>query len=85
MLFDTRTKRLYTKEGKLLKKLHCPLKKEWEELIALPGEQSRLCEACSNKVVDTSFYSEQELSTLLQAKPDTCLKVDLRQENIRFL
>lgn len=85
MIFSPQTKTLYTKEGKPLKKLHCPLKKEWEKLTALPGGQTRLCEACSNKVVDTAYYAEEELAALLREKPHTCLKIDIRQENIQIL
>ncbi len=85
MQFNPQTKSLYTSEGKLLKKLHCPLRKEWEDLKVLPERQSRLCEACCNKVVDTAFYSEEALVVLLREKPETCLKIELGQENIQIL
>ncbi len=45
----------------------------------------RFCAICENSVVETANLDDEVLRKLLRDKPETCLKVDWSQENIRIV
>ncbi len=56
-----------------------------DDLSLSDGNMSRFCDIYESNVVDTKEYTDEVLLHLLQDKPDTCLKVDWNQENIRIV
>ncbi len=85
MKFNPLTKELYTNDNKLIKKMHCPYPSlRWDDLSSLDGTMSRYCAICESNVVDTSEYTDEALMQLLREKPDSCLKIDFNQKNIRI-
>lgn len=83
MTFNPITRDLYTDEGTRIKKLNCPLGADWADMRPLDSGH-RLCGHCQHPVLDTALLSEADVLTQVRAQPDTCLKVDLNQANIRL-
>ncbi|MET3981145.1 methionyl-tRNA synthetase [Mucilaginibacter sp. UYP25] len=82
MKYNPTTKELFTNEGLFLKKLHCPLSKQWEELSQTDLLKGKMCDHCQSTVHDTSLFKDDELLSLLKSNEHTCLKVDLNQPNL---
>lgn len=82
MKFNPITQQLFTDSGILVKVLHCPLFKRWDDLTDIALSQNKLCDSCNHNVLETSLLKEDELLNLLQVNPNTCLKVYLNQTNI---
>lgn len=82
MKYNPITQELYTNPGAFLKQLHCPLAKTWEQLDPTSITQAKLCSTCNRAVYDTAKLSDTEVQAMLQNAPETCLKVDLNQENL---
>ncbi|MDT3403734.1 hypothetical protein [Mucilaginibacter terrae] len=82
MQYNPITQELYTDTGTFLKKLHCPLAKRWEQLDPMSTAQAKTCSTCDKAVYDTSLLEDSALQELLQNASDTCLKVDLNQQNL---
>jgi len=74
MKYDPNTRQLFTGDGKLIKKLQCPLKKTWENLLKIESQDlKRRCNACQKDVLDISSYSEDQVVTIVQYDPDVCV------------
>jgi hypothetical protein len=82
MKYNPITQELFANDGTFLKKLHCPLSKQWEELHSTDLLKGKMCDQCKRVVYDTSFLSDEKLSDLLRNDAHTCLKVDLNQDNL---
>ena len=82
MKFNPITNRLYSNDGNLLKELHCPLNKQWENLSQAIPLKGKLCEHCDKVIIDTSLLKEKDIIEEMQNDPGTCLKVDINQENL---
>ncbi len=82
MQYNPLTQELYSDDGTFLKKLYCPLSKQWEELIVLSNIDSKLCKQCNKAVYDTSKMDDSQLQELIFTTPQACLKVDLNQNNL---
>jgi hypothetical protein len=81
MTFDPYSLALFTDAGELIKVLHCPLKKRWDEL----GETDtphRACSNCERAVLDTASMTEAEVVAAVRSDPHTCLCVSAGQENV---
>jgi hypothetical protein len=52
MKFNPRTQRLFTNEGRLIKRMHCPLRIDWAKLEMTSDPASRRCGICQHKVSD---------------------------------
>lgn len=66
--------------------MYCPYTSlRWSDLSVAEGSMDRFCEICESNVVETKGMKDDTLWKLLQDKPDTCLKVDFNQENIRIV
>jgi len=86
MKFNPITNTLYTDDNKLIKKMYCPHPSlKWGDLSSMDGSMDRFCDICESSVIETKNVSDESLLTLLQENPETCLKVDFNQENIRIV
>ena len=82
MKYNPITKGLYTDIGTFLKKLHCPLSKQWEELHPNNLLKVKMCDQCKRAVYETARLSDEQLSDLLKNDAHACLKIDLSQDNL---
>ena len=86
MKFNPITNTLYTDDNKLIKKMHCPYPSlKWSDLSSINGSMDRFCDICESNVVETKDMGDESLLSLLQENPETCLKVDWNQENVRIV
>ena len=86
MKFNPLTKELYTDDNKLIKKMYCPYPSlRWDDLSSLDGTMNSYCAICESSVVNTSEYTDEALMQLLRENPETCLKIDWNQKNIRII
>lgn len=85
MQFNPETNALYTDAGELVKVLHCPLRKQWNQLALQPAHPHRTCAACERSVLDTSRMTDAEVLATVRADPATCLAVGTRQSNVTLL
>ena len=86
MKFNPITKILYTNDDRLIKKMFCPYTSlRWDDLTSIEGSMDRFCAICENSVVETDGLDDESLWKLLQEKPETCLKVEWNQENVRIV
>jgi len=84
MRFDPITKQVYTNNGEFIKKMNCPYKINWDTLEAT-STTSRKCSNCDHLIIDTEYMSDDELLHLVTQNPDTCLKLDLNQQNLQII
>ncbi|WP_395742172.1 hypothetical protein [Prosthecobacter sp.] len=82
MKFNPHTQELFTEEGRLLKRLHCPFRLDWSKLGPTDDPADRRCGICQHTVTDTAQRTEAEVVALLQGNPQACLQVDLSQKNL---
>jgi hypothetical protein len=82
MKYNPISKELYTNDGIFVKKLHCPLSKQWGELSQTNLLKGKMCDHCQSTVYDTSLFEDNEVVSLLQNNEHTCLKVNLNQSNL---
>jgi hypothetical protein len=82
MKYNPLTKTLYADDLVLIKKLHCPLAKNWQDLTQTSTLNGKTCDSCQTTVLETSFLKDQEVQQLVLNDPHSCLKVDLNQNNI---
>lgn len=86
MQFNPITNTLYTDDNRLIKKMYCPYTSlKWSDLSSMEGSMDRFCDICEHSVMDTDKMEDDALWKLLQEKPETCLKVDWQQENVRIV
>ena len=84
MRFDPIKKEVYSDQGEFIKKMNCPYKLNWMNLDAT-NTTSRKCSNCDRLVVDTKFLSDDELQNMVKQNPNTCLKIDLNQSNLKII
>ena len=84
MIFNLKTKTLYTDKEEVIKSLSCPKKIDWE-LLSDSGDNKRFCHQCANHILDTGHFSEGVLLKIVKENPNTCLMVDLSQANLTLL
>ena len=86
MKFNPITNTLYTNDDKLIKKMYCPYTSlNWGDLSSIEGSMDRFCAICKSNVVETNSMEDEVLLKLLQEKPETCLKLDWNQANVRIV
>lgn len=86
MKFDPITKELFTDNNEFIKKMHCPYVMNWDSLKEVENNSCvRSCSVCDQLIVDTAYLEDIELLKMVRNKPDTCLKVDLNQHNIKII
>tara|TARA_B100002052_G_scaffold88815_1_gene81719 strand:+ start:425 stop:706 length:282 start_codon:yes stop_codon:yes gene_type:complete len=86
MKYDPIKKQLFTDKGLLIKRLHCPIKIQWNELKSNDlNNKNKLCKHCTQLIIDTSYYSDKKLYNMAQDNPNLCLKIDLNDNNIKLI
>ncbi len=86
MKINLMTKEIYTDDGTFIKKLECPYKMKWSEMQKLDNNtKARKCLTCSDSVIDTAFFSDEELLEMVARNPKLCVKIDLNQPNVEIL
>ena len=86
MKFNPITNTLYTDKNKLIKKMHCPYPSlRWADLSSIDGSTDKSCAICEKNVVETQNMSDEVLLELMQEAPETCLKIDFNQNNIKIV
>lgn len=84
MKFDPLTKDIYTDKGEFVKTMNCPYKMRWDNL-EFTNSSFRKCTKCEHLIVDTESLRDDELLKIVRQNPDTCLKIDLNQHNIKIV
>ena len=87
MKFNPMTNTLFTDEGKLIKKMYCPYAAvlHWDDLSTINGSVDRYCDICESNVIETKYFDDDTLFELLQREPNTCMKIDPDQDNVRIV
>ena len=85
MIFKLATKELYSDEGLLIKKLHCPRLIKWQSMSKVDGSQNKICSSCRKSITDTEAMSDEQVINLIGRDSEACLKVGLGQENIKVI
>lgn len=84
MKFDPLTKDIYTDKDEFVKTMNCPYKMSWDSLEAT-SSTLRKCANCDHLIVDTEGLTDDDLLKIVIQNPDTCLKIDLNQLNIKII
>jgi len=85
MKYNPITKKLFTNDNILIKKLDCPLGISWDDLLSTQSIGTRSCNICDKNISDTALLAGKDVLQLIKKDPAACLKVDLNQENIRVV
>lgn len=84
MKFDPITKDIYTDKDEFVKTMNCPYKMNWDNLEAT-NSTLRKCAKCDHLIVDTEIVTDDDLLKMVRQNPNTCLKIDLNQQNIKIV
>jgi hypothetical protein len=84
MKFNPITKDLYTDKGEFIKTMNCPYKMNWGNLEEA-NLTSRKCSVCEHLVTDTQNFEDEEILKIVKQNPNSCLKIDLNQNNIKII
>ena len=84
MKFDPLTKDIYTDKDEFVKTMNCPYKMSWDNLEDT-SSTLRKCANCDHLIVDTEVLTDDDLLKMVRLNPDTCLKIDLYQHNIKIV
>lgn len=84
MKFNPTTKQLFTNEGVLIKKLHCPYEVKWDSLGTVASRQ-RYCGFCDKNIIDIVHLDDKAVLAIVAQDPSACLKLDIRDPNIRVV
>ncbi len=80
------TKELFTDEGTMIKRLHCPYNVRWDALESIHNiDTVKKCSICNHEILDTASLNDADIYRIVTNNPNTCLKVDLNQYNIRII
>jgi len=85
MQFNPKTQALFTDSGELIKVLHCPLRKQWDQMVPQPDSADRICASCEKTVLNTSEMTDGEVLSVVRSDPSTCLAVNLRAPNVTIV
>ena len=84
MKFNPLTKDVYTDKGEFVKTMNCPYKMSWDNLETT-NSTMRKCANCDHLILDTEGITDEELLKIVRQNPETCLKIDLNQHNIKIV
>ena len=84
MKFDPITKNIYTDKDEFVKTMNCPVKMNWDNL-KVTNSTLRKCTNCDHLIVDTEALTDDKLLKMVRQNPDTCLKIDLNQRNLKIV
>lgn len=83
MRFNPETGILRTNKGELIKEMHCPLQKRWEEMTPLGSDdRTRHCGGCGKAVHSTDGMTDAAVLRLVQDNRKACLMVRLDSPNL---
>lgn len=82
MKFNPVSKRLYTNDCRLIKKLECRFPVRWEEMLQTDNPVVRWCDICGDTVTDTASFSDEEVVDMVRRDSNACFKVSFDQANI---
>jgi hypothetical protein len=84
MRFDPLTKNIFTDKDEFVKTMNCPYKMSWDKLEAT-SLTKRKCANCDHLIVDTESLTDDDLLNIVVENPNTCLKIDLNQHNVKII
>jgi hypothetical protein len=84
MKFDPLTKNIYSDNDEFVKTMNCPYKMSWDQL-EVTNSSFRKCSNCDHFIVDTEGLSDDQLLNIVRQNPETCLKIDLNQQNLKII
>jgi hypothetical protein len=84
MKFDPLTKKVYSDKDEFVKTMNCPYKMSWDQL-EVTNSSFRKCSNCDHLIVDTEGLSDDQLLKIVRQNPETCLKIDLNQQNVKII
>ena len=84
MKFNPNTKQLFTNEGVLIKRLHCPRGLKWSDMRRSDSIQ-RACDFCERNIIDTQNLNDEAVLAIVLQDTSACLKLDLNDSNIRII
>lgn len=82
MKFNPITKTLFTDDGKFIKKIGCPYRIAWQNLISTEFKEVKTCDLCDKTIHDTAYLSDEIALNLAREDSGTCFKVDINQHNL---
>ena len=83
MRFNPETRILRTNKGELIKEMHCPLQKRWDEMTPIGSDdRARLCGGCGKSVHSTDGLTDVEVLRLMRKNSEACLMVRLDSPNL---
>ena len=85
MKFNPITRRLFSDDGELIKRLHCPYGMGWAGLESTADPSVSTCAICERGIKDTDGMSDTAVRQLVRENPSACLKIALNQDNIRVV
>lgn len=86
MKFYPSTLWLVSETGQYLKKLKCPLYKNWNALVPDPETPlKRYCNSCAKSVIDISDMTESDVVMLLKIDADSCFCIRGDAKNIEIV
>ncbi len=80
MKYNIDTKELFTDTGLLLKKMQCPIDVDWEKMEPGKNDLEKICHHCNKSVLNTDFFTDEEVMFLLKRDGDKCLKVNTKKQ-----
>ena len=63
--------KIYSDDGRLLKTLRCPFSFN-QAGIRSSVTKNPLCSSCEKRLINTDYYTETELETVLESDKDVC-------------
>ena len=85
MKFNPITKKLFSDDGQLIKKVNCPYKMQWDDLSPIDNEINiKRCSICDHNIIDTANLNDVQLLNLVRENPKTCFKINFNQQNLKI-
>jgi len=86
MKYIASERELYTDDDRFIKKLYCPLNKEWDNLLKIePMDLTRRCNACNNNVLDISLLSDERVRIIAEYDRNVCVSVRSDADNVEWV
>ena len=69
-----------------IKKLDCRYKMQWKDLKSNANDnRTRQCNTCDHAIIDTAFFTDEELLEMVKINKDGCFKLNLNQDNLKII
>ena len=80
MKFNPLSGKLWTDDGKFLKKLSCPMNASNHDLVN--KQNITICNFCKEDIVNISDLSDDKLRTLFEKFPNQCVSISIDSSNL---